>query len=102
MGRVSDVVVDDHLQDAMEGRREFLRLQTDLRRRSASDVPGRDGSRDQDESKRLQYADGDGGLSESEADTGREASVDIMQHSTSYSTLKRVIHVFYHVINPPI
>mgnify|MGYP006910579861 CR=1 FL=1 len=76
------MVVDNPLWDAMENRRDFLQPQTDLRRRSASDVPGRDVSRDPDESKRLQYADSDGGLSEGAADTGRGTTSDIMQHST--------------------
>ena len=80
--------VDNHLRDAMENRREFLQHQTDLRRRCASDVPGRDVLRDPDESERLQCADGYGGLSESAADTGRWGTGDIMQHGITPATLK--------------
>ena len=80
------MAVDNHLRDAIEGRRSLLQYQTDLRRRSASDVPGRDVPRDPDENKRLQYADGDGGLSENATDTGRRNTVDIMQHGTKKAT----------------
>jgi hypothetical protein len=65
----------------MEGRRNLLQLQTDLQRRSVSNLPRRDVPRDPDEGERLQYADGYGGLSESAAGTGRGTTADIMQHS---------------------
>lgn len=37
---------------------------------------------DPNECQRLQYADGNGGLSESATETGRRSTVDIMKHST--------------------
>jgi hypothetical protein len=36
--RISDIVVDNHLRDAMEGRRTLFQRETDLRGRGAGNV----------------------------------------------------------------
>jgi len=46
----------------MEGRRSLLRHETNLWRRSTSDLPEGDVSRDTDESERVQQNDGYDGL----------------------------------------
>ena len=62
MGWVSDVVADNHLRDAVEGRRILLQHQTDCWGRSAGNVIGGVVPRGQDENELLQHAADHGGL----------------------------------------
>lgn len=82
--RISDMVVDHQLWDAMEGRRTFLQFQTDLWGRSAHNVSRGDVPRDQDGSELLQHAGCYSGSSEATAGrTGRNPSC-IVQHGRNY------------------
>jgi hypothetical protein len=91
IGMTSTVVVDNRLWDAVEGRGNLPQPQTDLWRRNASDVPG-DVPRDPDESERLQYVDGYGGLSESATGTGRGTRRILCKTADIWETLGEIVH----------
>lgn len=93
MGRVSNVVADSHLRDAVEGRRILLHHQTDLWRRSTSNVSGRDVSRITDKSELLQQVGCSGGLTGGEWREGNhQDSYATQQSYEEYSQSHKIVH----------